>query len=188
MGSILNLSSVNQKDMDGFVQHLEPQACVGNVIVVFPPQLRCVKKKNCGTHIEVPLWRRPHECVACVPSVIGAIHVPYTCGVGVARWGPDDIHRGSIDLLHNIENVLCHCLAVSCHCGHHHLPVGFISGCPNTNIYDHSEVTLNMSIILRTSFVVVLLSPVTVDTTTCQFFFSGCPNTKSEDHSYSKVT
>jgi hypothetical protein len=36
---------VYQKYMDGFVQHLEPQACVGNDSVVFPPLLRCVKKK-----------------------------------------------------------------------------------------------------------------------------------------------
>jgi hypothetical protein len=42
--SILNVYNVLQKYMDGFAQHLEPRACVGNNSVVFPPQLRCVQK------------------------------------------------------------------------------------------------------------------------------------------------
>jgi hypothetical protein len=39
MGSILNVYNVYQKDVDGFVQHLEPWAWVGNDNVVFPPHV-----------------------------------------------------------------------------------------------------------------------------------------------------
>jgi hypothetical protein len=45
MGSILKAVNVLQKNMDGFVQHLEPLASVGSDNVVFPPQLRYVKKQ-----------------------------------------------------------------------------------------------------------------------------------------------
>jgi hypothetical protein len=34
-----------QKQTNGFVQHLEPQACVRNDSVVFSPHMRRVKKK-----------------------------------------------------------------------------------------------------------------------------------------------
>jgi hypothetical protein len=42
IASIINNSCTifPHKDMNGFVQHLEPRACVGNDSVVFPPQLK----------------------------------------------------------------------------------------------------------------------------------------------------
>jgi hypothetical protein len=46
MGSILNVYSFNQTDMERFVQHLEPWACVRMGSVVFPPHWRSVKKEK----------------------------------------------------------------------------------------------------------------------------------------------
>jgi hypothetical protein len=54
MGSILKVHNVSPKDMDGFVQHLEFQACIRNDSVVFPPQLRCVKKGSKARHAISP--------------------------------------------------------------------------------------------------------------------------------------
>jgi hypothetical protein len=35
-----------RKRQNGFVQHLEPRACVGNDSMVFPPHIRSVKKEK----------------------------------------------------------------------------------------------------------------------------------------------
>jgi hypothetical protein len=53
MGSVLSVYIVYQKDMDGFVQHLEPRACVGKNSVVIPPHMRSVNKEEHPTWVSV---------------------------------------------------------------------------------------------------------------------------------------
>jgi hypothetical protein len=42
MGSLLNVCKFHQKDMDRFVQHQEPPACVGYESVVCPSHMRSI--------------------------------------------------------------------------------------------------------------------------------------------------